>query len=283
MQTLGTHMTLLFAVVLSLVTWQPAPSAQPGAKADELSAAARKGDAVTVKRLLDEGIDVNTRFRYGVTALFYACDHGHVDVVKTLLDRGADPNVKDTFYGMTPLMMAVSPAQKKRPEHTEIAKLLIKKGAAGKEMALSSAVDDGSVELAQAILDSGGLPPEVLSDSLESAKAQNQTEIVPLLERAGAKPYEDFKIDPRQLARLAGTYKNPAGAEVTVTVEGSRLRASPAGGDALVLSPRDGTAFRVIGMSGATVAFAADGDRVTGFTLNPPDRPPVTFSRVEGQ
>jgi hypothetical protein len=283
MQTLGLHMTLLFAVALSLVTWQSATSAPPVAKADELSAAARKGDVATVKQLLDAGIDVNTRFRYGVTALMFACDHGHLDVVKALLDRGADPNVKDTFYGMTPLIMAVSPAQKKRPEHTEIAKLLIKRGAAGKEMALSSAVEDGSVELTQAILDSGGLPPEILTDSLESAKAQRQTEIVPLLERAGAKPYEDFKMDPQQLARLAGTYKNPAGTEVAVTVDGSRLRASPSGGDALVLSPRDGATFRVIGMSGATVAFTKDGDNVTGFTLTPTGRPPVTFSRVEGK
>jgi hypothetical protein len=283
MQKLGVRMTLLFAVALSLVTWQSAGSAQPVARADELSAAARNGDAATVNQLVDAGIDVNTRFRYGVTALMFARDHGHLDVVKTLLERGADPNVKDTFYGMTPLIMAVSPAQKKRPEHTEIAKLLIEKGAAGKEMALSSAVEDGSVELTQAILDSGGLPPEVLSDSLESAKARSQTEIAVVLERAGARPYEDFKLDPQQLARLVGTYKNPSGTEVAVTVEGSRLRASPSGGDALVLSPRDGTTFRVIGMSGATVAFTGDGDKVTGFTLSPTGRPPVTFSRVEGR
>jgi hypothetical protein len=273
----------VLAVTLSLVTWQSVPSAPPVAKADEFSAAARKGDVATVKQLLDAGIDVNTKFRYGVTALMYACDHGHLDVVKTLLDSGADPNVKDTFYGMTPLMMAVSPAQKKRPEHTEIAKLLIKRGAAGKEIAISSAVEDGSVELTQAILDSGGLSPELLSDSLESAKARSQTEIVPLLERAGAKPYEDFRIDPRQLARFAGTYKNPAGNELTVTIDGSRLRAMPSGGDALVLSPRDAAAFRVIGMYGATVAFTKDGDKVTGFTLSPIGRPPVTFSRVEGK
>jgi Ankyrin repeats (3 copies)/Domain of unknown function (DUF3471) len=276
-------MTLLLAVALSLVTWQSATSPPSVAKADELSAAARKGDAATVQRLLDEGVDVNTKFRYGVTALFYACDHGHVDVVKVLLDRGADPNVKDTFYGMTPLTMAVSPAQRKRPEHTEIAKLLIKKGAAGKEMAISSAVEDRDVELTQAILDSGGLSPEVLSDSLESAKARNQTEIAALLERAGAQPYEDFKMEPQQLARLAGTYKNPAGNELTVTVEGSRLRASPSGGDAVVLSPRDAMTFRAIGMSGATVAFTKDGDKVTGFTLTSAGRPPVTYSRVEGK
>ncbi len=46
--------------------------------------------------------------------------------MKVLLDKGADL-AKDSFYGFTPLMLAVSPAQKKRPEHTEIAKLLIAK------------------------------------------------------------------------------------------------------------------------------------------------------------
>ena len=56
-----------------------------------------------MKKLLDEGVDVNTRFRYDATALFYACDHGHLEVVKVLLERGADMSIKDTFYGFTPL------------------------------------------------------------------------------------------------------------------------------------------------------------------------------------
>ena len=75
-------------------------SAAAADKADALSAAARKGDAAAVKALLDEGVDVNTKYRYGVTVLIYACDHGHLDVVKLLLDRGADVNVKDSFYGV---------------------------------------------------------------------------------------------------------------------------------------------------------------------------------------
>src|SRR6478735_5091374 len=82
-------------------------------KAEQFQDAARKGDAEAVKKLLDEGVDVNTRFRYNATALFYACDHGHVDVVKVLLDHNADMSVKDTFYGFTPLMLAANPAQTK--------------------------------------------------------------------------------------------------------------------------------------------------------------------------
>jgi hypothetical protein len=124
-------------------------------KAEQFQEAARKGDAAAVKKLLDEGVDVNTKFRYNATALFYACDHGHVEVVKVLLDRGADLAVKDTFYGFTPLALAVGPAQKRKPEHTEIVKLLIAKGAPGKEIALSGAVQLGDATLAKVVLDSG--------------------------------------------------------------------------------------------------------------------------------
>src|SRR5262245_66415538 len=130
----------LLATLVAIVALAQAP---PPSKADQLQDAARKGDAAAVKKLLDEGVDVNTKFRYGTTALFFACDHGHVDVVRVLLDKGADLTLKDSFYGFTPLMLAVSHAQKTKPEHTEIAKLLIARGAPGKEDALSSAIEDG--------------------------------------------------------------------------------------------------------------------------------------------
>ncbi len=129
-------------IVAALVALTQAP---PPTKAEQLQDAARKGDAAAVTKLIDDGVDVNTKFRYNATALFYACDHGHLDVVKVLLDKGADLTIKDTFYGFTPLMLAVSPAQKKRPEHTEIAKLLIAKGAPGKDNALSGAIESDDV------------------------------------------------------------------------------------------------------------------------------------------
>src|SRR4029453_6192290 len=111
----------------------------PSEKAEALAAAARKGDAATVTKLLDEGVGVNTKFRYGATALSYAADHGQLEVVKVLLARGANVNVKDTFYGATPLPWAVSPALTRKPEHAEIVGLLLKHGAEGKEDALMSA------------------------------------------------------------------------------------------------------------------------------------------------
>jgi hypothetical protein len=254
-------------------------------KAEQLQDAARKGDAATVKKLLDDGVDVNTKFRYNATALFYACDHGHLEVVKVLLDHGADMSVKDTFYGFTPLMLATSPAQKKKPEHAEIAKLLIAKGAPGKELALSSAIQSGDVPLAKMVLDSGGVSAANLSDALETAKAANKTDIVTLLEQAGAKPYEDFKVDPAMLAKFAGTYKSATGTDLTIASAGARITLGPAAappGQRLTLVPTGDKAFKAIGAP-ITITFQVEGDKVASFTLTQGTNPGAVFTRVEGK
>src|SRR6476660_552538 len=175
---------IIVAMVAAIVPMTQAP---PPTKAEQLQDAARKGDAASVTKLLDDGVDVNTKFRYNATALFYACDHGHLEVVRVLLDRGADLTIKDTFYGFTPLMLAVNPAQKKRPEHTEIAKLLIAKGAPGKDDGLNGAIESDDAALVKFILDSGGIPGPKLSEALEAAQSRKKTEIASMLEKAGAK------------------------------------------------------------------------------------------------
>jgi Ankyrin repeats (3 copies) len=272
-------------LVIALAAVLALAQAPPLTKAEQLQEAARKGDAATVKKLLDEGVDVNTKFRYNATALFYACDHGHLEVVKVLLDRGADMSIKDTFYGFTPLALATGPAQKKKPEHMEIAKLLIQKGSPGKDAALSSAVQSGDASLARVILDSGGLPAGTLSDALETAKAANKADMVTLLEAAGAKPLEDFKIDPATAARFPGTYKNAAGNELTIVAAGARLTlgqaASPPGQRLTLVATAD-KAFKAIGAP-ITITFQVEGDKIASFTLTQGANPGTVFTRVEGK
>ena len=271
---------LAIAAVLSLA------QAPPLTKAEQFQEAARKGDAAAVRKLIDEGVDVNTKYRYGATALFYATDHGHVEVVKVLLEKGAAMDLKDTFYGFTPLALALSPAQKKRPEHTEIAKLLITKGAPGKEDALSGAIESDDASLVKFILDSGGVPAAKLSEALEAAQAQKKTERVAMLEQAGAKPPEEFKMEAAQLVRFAGTYRNPAGNELAVAVAGARLSVGPPGAppeQRRTLAATDATTFRAVGIAGLSVVFKVEGERVTGFTLTPPQGAPVVYTRMEGK
>ena len=273
-------MTVLLALFTALVLGQaPAPT-----KAEQLQDAARKGDAPAITRLLDEGVDVNTKFRYNATALFFACDAGNLEVVKVLLARGADMNLKDSFYGFTPLMLAVSPARTKTPAHTEIAKLLIAKGAPGKDMALSAAIDDDDEGLAKVVLDSGGLTPAMLTESLEQARAGGKKKTGALLENAGAKPYVDFKLDAATLAKFAGTYGDVRGVEVAISVVGTRLSAHCVGAPPdqhAVLVAKDATTFLGIGMQGTTLVFTVEGDKATGFALTPVQGNPQKYTRVE--
>jgi hypothetical protein len=267
------------ALVLASAIAGLAQSPPAADRAEAFAEAARKGDAAAVKKLMDEGVDVNTKFRYGVTALSYACDRGHLDVVKLLLDRGADVNVRDTFYSATPLTWAVSPAMGRKPQHPEIVRLLLAKGAQGKGPALMAAIAAPDVATAKVILDSG-LQPDGLSDALEAATRGKQQEIVALLEAAGAKPRVEFKIDEAQLARFAGTYSGPGGAQLVLTVAGGRLTGGAAPGQRLSFVARDATTFGVVEAPGATLTFRLEGDKVTsvGFPTNA-----VTWTRVEGK
>jgi len=276
-------MTALLALLTALVIGQaPAPT-----RAEQLQDAVRKGDAPAVTRLLDEGVDVNTKFRYNATALFYACDAGNLDIVKILLARGADMNIKDTFYGFTPLMLASSPPRKKTPAHNEIAKLLISKGAAGKEDAMLTAIDDGDVDIVKAVLDSGGVTPAKLTEALEAAKAAKKPEIAALLEKAGAKPAEVYKIDPALLAKYAGMYRGPQG-DIEVAVEDGNTgltigqKGAPAAQRAHIVA-KDNTNFRGVNMGGMSFAFDVSGETVTGLRLIPPQGSPIVYTRVEKQ
>ena len=98
------HCTLAALAALFIL-----PLALADDKTDALMAAARKGDAAAVAKLLDAGVDPNARTEYGATALHYAADKGHVEVVKVLIARKANVNAKDTFYSATPLTWASAP------------------------------------------------------------------------------------------------------------------------------------------------------------------------------
>lgn len=65
-----------------------------------LAAAANRVDILAA--LLAAGADVNEHHRGGYTALHAAAVLGHAEAVAFLLDRGADPHVRETAYGGTP-------------------------------------------------------------------------------------------------------------------------------------------------------------------------------------
>lgn len=257
-------------------------SPAPAGRAEAFAAAARRGDAAAVTKLLDEGVDVNTKYRYGATALSYAADHGRLEVVRILIGRGADVNVKDSFYGATPLTWAASPAQTRKPEHAEIVRLLLKAGATGINGALISAASEPDVPMLKGILDHGGLSAAALSDALEAATREKSAEAVKLLEAAGAKPHPELTLDAAQLARYVGTYRSTADMELVITATEGRLlvNLSRMGGPAepAKLAARSETLFVAPDLPGFRLTFRLDDGKVPSLTLGA-----TTYVRTGGQ
>lgn len=124
-------------------------SSDPTAPTAELFAAARSGDIERVRELLDGGTPVDAQDRYGQTALAFAAGAGSEGIVRLLLERGADPNRRESFYGTDPLGRSLD------GEHFRVAALLVAAGAADRERALGAALESADVELARAAIASG--------------------------------------------------------------------------------------------------------------------------------
>ncbi|GAY13693.1 ankyrin repeat domain-containing protein [Mycobacterium sp. shizuoka-1] len=73
--------------------------------ARRLALLARHGVDVSGARLVEPALpdDPNTRDADGATALHHAAWHGDLDLIRQLLDAGADPAVVDLRHGTTPL------------------------------------------------------------------------------------------------------------------------------------------------------------------------------------
>lgn len=73
----------------------------------ELFAAASKGDLELVKYHIRMGVDPNYQHpEFMCTPLIESIQHQHFDIIKYLLDNGADPSIKENFGTHTPLSMA---------------------------------------------------------------------------------------------------------------------------------------------------------------------------------
>jgi hypothetical protein len=85
-------------------------------------AAVTHGNVQTARTLLAQGTDVDSRDRYGQTALMLAAHAGQREIVELLIAHRANLNVTAKF-GLSALMLAILAG------HTEIAILLARAGA----------------------------------------------------------------------------------------------------------------------------------------------------------
>ncbi len=124
-----------------------------------LSRAVRKERKATVEALISMGANVNTTNAIGSTPLHFAAISGNLDIVRLLLENGAEVNAKTNggdLPGVTPIHAAAFEGQ------TRIVELLLVKGADINAVTQSGytplrrSVDQGDLVMAKLLLEKGG-------------------------------------------------------------------------------------------------------------------------------
>jgi ankyrin repeat protein len=198
-----------------------------------LAEAAQRGEALTVLRLLNEGVDANDRDSEQRPAIGWATAKGLNDIVRALLLRGADPNLS-AADGTTPLEVAC------KTGNVDAALLLIGAGANPNSKSdasvtpLTAAAGQGASEIVRALLSAGadvntagrggGTPilyaaqdghAEVVALLLDSGAGPNtpsDTGLTPLMQAARRGDYEIVKLllERGALADLLDKYHTTA-------------------------------------------------------------------------
>ena len=246
--------------------------AQAGEPEDRLLLAVRTGDVAALKAALASGVNVNTKFRYDRMVLSFAADRGNAEVVKVLLDAGANVNARDTFYGMDAMSQALN------KKHTAIVRMLLEKGAANSEGVLRFGVEQNSLELISASLEKGGLRPDSLTAAVALASKNNRAEIVELLKKHGAT--QPITVETALLDQYAGTYKAENNPDLRFQRQNNTLEAA-SGGQIFVLLALSADTFRAEEFEGITLQFLSEAGRVVGATLRQ-GKNETRYKKVEG-
>jgi outer membrane protein assembly factor BamB len=248
---------------LLLATLAPSAFADDG---EALREAARKGDLAAVRALLDKGVPPDSPGRHGLTPLAVAVSVGNFEVARLLVEKGADVNARESFFGSTVLGQAA------RGKFPEIARWLMEKGSTDADSAMSFAAQTGDVALAKLALASGHLEPLDLlfyQKMVEAKDSKATPEIRALLAsatvpRPARKP---FTADPKRLAVYAGKYGGGTTPEATVTVRENGVVMAVAGQPDLVLTAIAPDLFESAA-GDVQVSFFGRGGTIEAFSVN---------------
>lgn len=118
--------------------------------------AAYTGDVEQVERFLNEGVNINSKDKAGLTALHWASYKGQVEAIQTLLENGARVNIsQDALRGRrwedasvgSPIDLAA------RGNHADAFQILVEYGAEIQDSHLRWAISHGNKELSAIVLE----------------------------------------------------------------------------------------------------------------------------------
>jgi ankyrin repeat protein len=186
---------------------------------------AMKGDREAVRKLLQEGVDVNAAQGDGTTALHWAAMKGDAELAQMLLYAGANHRAVTRLGGYTPLFLAA------RGGHANLVATLLAGGADVNQPAASGATPlmmaaaAGDTRTATMLIegqaDLDAVDTAKGETALMYAAAYNRADVVRLLLQRGAKPAVTTKVvdlfaltapEEDSMRRQFGTREGGAGA-----------------------------------------------------------------------
>ena len=185
---MNTSLQIFGAIVCSvqLLSAQGTQTAAP-ATAEDFFRLIRANDLDAVRQLAAKSGAAGVRTRLGETPLHYAATYGSTESVRVLLDRGADPNARNSAEA-TPLIYAGYSLEKTR--------LLVEKGADvnaharnGVTPLMVAASVHGNVATVRYLLEKGADAKATRAsggDALQTAALKSEVEAVRLLLAKGA-------------------------------------------------------------------------------------------------
>ena len=189
----------IIAVILAATFW---PTLTPAAGILQLKWAIQKGDINSVRRILEDGTNPNSRSQ-GWTMLMHATKSGNYEIVKLLLERGADPNTKADHDKASALPIAAERG------FIDIAELLLQRGAnvngsdAHGSTPLMYSAEYCHAPLLTLLLKAGA--DVMLRDkdgemAIMIASRRNHNEILEMLKRAGAREERPLQFQDKTLS-----------------------------------------------------------------------------------
>ncbi|MBA3949925.1 MAG: ankyrin repeat domain-containing protein, partial [Acidobacteria bacterium] len=234
-----------------------------------LWSAAKAGDTAGVERALAAGVAVDAPTRYQQTALMFAAQAGHLEVVKLLVAKGANVNQEDSFYGMTPIIAAM------QDNHTAVMLVLLEKGADGANAVLGAGIRAKNADLVRAALASPTLDATALAPMVKAAEGSGDAAIIAMMKEAAANApapaAPSYVVPPAVLQTYTGPYRNEdQGLNATVAIKEGKAALSINGQPDLFLRPRAEGVFELEVAANTTVTFSGRGGSIERMALAGP-------------
>ena len=186
---------------------QPALLGDINQESEKLQIAAKEGDIKTIKEMLTKNESTNTYRESLAVALYNAVYYKNKEIIRVLLDHGADPN--GGYNNISLLCTAVEDGE------IEILKILLKYGADPDKIsnysgyALIKAAKKGDLAIVELLLKHGA-DVNILNNkesALMNAGANGHINVVQLLLDRGAYPYIETASGESLLTKIANNGK----------------------------------------------------------------------------